>query len=89
MKRRSKIAILAVFVFFFGLIAFPVMNATAGVEFYDPLPDVPGKFMGPHGPNHTEWHYHGPPANEHAHCHEAEEDPEAPEGVHHGCESGH
>ena len=84
MKGRSKFALLAVFVFFFGIIAFPVMNATAAVEFYDPLPDSPGKFMGPHGPSHTEWHYHGPPANMEAHC-DALEDSGAPEEVHGAC----
>jgi hypothetical protein len=63
--------------------------ASAGVEFYDPLPDTPGKFMGPHGPQHQEWHYHGPHANEDAHCDAAHDDPNAPEGVHEYCEEHH
>jgi hypothetical protein len=67
-----------------GLLAAPMVYAT---EFYDPLPDEPGKFMGPHGPKHTHWHYHGPEANEDAHCEAALEDPIAPEGVYHFCET--
>jgi hypothetical protein len=89
MRKRTKVALLATSMFLIGLAVVPVMNATAAVEFYDPLPDVPGKFMGPHGPNHQEWHYHGPPAYEHDHCEAAEDDPGAPHGVHHACEDGH
>ncbi|UCG70744.1 MAG: hypothetical protein JSV09_07005 [Thermoplasmata archaeon] len=88
MHNRTKVALMAGSVFLIGIMAIP-MTASAGVEFYDPLPDVPGKFMGPHGPQHTEWHYHGPPQYEEDHCHEAMEDPNAPEGVHHHCEEGH
>jgi hypothetical protein len=82
--RKSMMVIMAVL----GILIIPAGLATA-VEFYDPDPDEPGKFMGPHGPNHTDWHYHGPPANADHHCHEALEDSNAPEGVHESCEGGH
>lgn len=71
-----------------GLLAVPMAYVYA-VEFYDPLPDVPGKFMGPHGPQHLDWHYHGPPANEPDHCEAALADGGAPEGVHHHCGGNH
>ncbi len=55
--------------------------AGAAAEWYDPLPGVPGKFMGPHGPQHLDWHYHGPPSNEDQHCLAAAAAEAAPQGV--------
>jgi hypothetical protein len=80
-------AVVAIGLGFAGLFIQP-KDTTAGVEWCDPLPDLPGKFMGPHGPQHTDWHYHGPPQNEDAHC-DALEDSDCPEEAHEACGDHH